>query len=80
LIGRFSGTSRRKLASSSLFAKREPRWSGSAISDSAQLIVPPIVSSATPTLEAQLDWALLAHVAPEADVVVTLRKARTSAV
>jgi hypothetical protein len=49
---RFSRTSRWKLMSSSLFATRDCRCWVRQFAHRALLIVPPIVSGATPTLEA----------------------------
>jgi hypothetical protein len=51
-LRRFSRTSRWKLTSSSLFAKRGCRLACFGTQHCALLIVPPIVSGATPTLEA----------------------------
>jgi hypothetical protein len=55
-LRRFSRTSRWKLTSSSLFAKRGCRLACFGTQHCALLIVPPIVSSATPTLEAPVFW------------------------
>ena len=53
--GRLSRTSRWKLTSSSLFAKRELSRPAPAVACRALLIVPPTVSGATPTLKAPFD-------------------------
>jgi hypothetical protein len=60
LLESFSRTSRWELTPSSLFAKRECRGLGVG-NCGASLIVPPIVSGATPTLEAGWVAMLLAH-------------------
>jgi hypothetical protein len=70
---RFSRTSRWKLTSSSLFAKRGCRLACFGTQHCALLIVPPIVSGATRRSKRQF----LAHVALEADVVGRVGIARS---